>query len=616
MIRFLFRSVRSIIRGIFGFLTFIRTLFFNLIFLVLIVVIAAAYFSGRTDTIKGNSILTLTISGTVVEQPSRFDDFDQGLQDILGFSQPPVTLLQDILDVIDHARADKRIAAIKLDIDGLEQIGIGQARVIGRALNNFKESGKEVIAAQGYFTQNQYYLASYGSKIIMNPMGGAYIQGFGVFRTYFKNALEKLKINFHVFAIGTYKSAADPLIRNSMSAPDKKQTRQWLNFLWDGYVEDVADNRGITAHRFLSYINDIPTNLARVDGDMARLALEYGLVDELAFQSEVDELLRSITGQQFTEKLRTVSTYRYLSTIDRSFTATGEEDNVIGLIVAEGTIVPGASEEQTIGDETMVKLIRQATDNDAIKALVVRINSGGGSAFASEQIRRELSKLQASGKPVIISMGSIAASGAYWLAASSDQIWASADTLTGSIGIFMVLPTIDQALNDLGISRDGIGTTDFTAAFDITQPLSDRTQDAIQLSLEHGYSTFITIVAEGRGLERSRVEELAQGRIYTGAAALDVGLVDHLGDLTDAIGAAAEVADLAHYQVRYLDEQRSLRQRFMNFMQGSATALAASLHIRMPAWIEAVADSPEITMMMYFDDPRGLYAHWMLNVAQ
>jgi protease-4 len=240
-------------------------------------------------------------------------------------------------------------------------------------------------------------------------------------------------------------------------------------------------------------------------------------------QSPANKLLKN---------LRTVSTYRYLATIDRSYTASGKEENVIGLIVAEGAIVPGASEEQTIGDETMVKLIRQAIENDAIKALVVRINSGGGSAFASEQIRRELSKLQAGGKPVIISMGSIAASGAYWLAASSDQIWASADTLTGSIGIFMVLPTIDQALNDLGISRDGIGTTDFTAAFDITQPLSDRTQDAIQLSLEYGYNTFITIVAEGRGLERSRVEELAQGRIYTGAAALDVGLVDHLGEST------------------------------------------------------------------------------------
>jgi protease-4 len=612
VMRFLFNTIKALFKAIFASLSFIRSLFFNLLFIGLIVILAVSFFKTEELVIPDNAILELSISGTVVEQKSEADPFNNYLSEFFGWTEKPrETLLQDVLDTVRQAQEDPKINGLLLNLKYLELIGLNQLEAIGAALNDFKQSGKPVISAEDYYSQDQYYLAAHGSRVFLNPMGGVNLHGYGVYRFYFKEALEKLKVDFHVFQVGSYKSALEPITRNAMSAEDRSQSRAWLTALWNTYVKQVAAQRSLKPEDISAYINRIPENLKEADGDVGRLALDAGLVDGLKTRQEIRSYLAEIAGD---DEEPTIIAYRtYLGTVEKSYRSSETEPDHVALIVAQGTIVPGDSKPGTIGADTTARLLRKAREADHVKAVVLRVDSGGGSAFGSEIIRQEILELKKSGKPLVVSMGTYAASGGYWIAADADEIWASSSTLTGSIGIFMAIPTFEQLLEHGGIHRDGVGTTNLASGLDISQPLSREVSEALQLSLEHGYRQFVSVVAEGRNLPLERVEQLAQGRVYDGSAAVSVGLIDKIGSLNESLASAAALAGLDEYRITTLLPPVSLGEKLLNRIGAETKALVGDNRLISSLLKGFLPEAVNLQSFLLYNDPNGMYAHCMID---
>jgi protease-4 len=610
----LLRIVSGICKGIYRSVVFIGSLFFSLLFIAMIAVFALSIFYSEDVTVADNSILKLTLSGTIVEQRTLEDPYINYAELLMGLPEKPrETVLQEVLDTIDYAESDPRIEAILLDLKYLQGAGLNQLEAIGASLASFKKTGKPVISIEDSYSQDQYYLAAHGSKIFINPMGGVNLNGFGMYRFYFKEALEKLKIDFHVFRVGDHKSAIEPLTRNSMSAEDRSQSREWLSALWQNYITDVSAQRGLKPDNINRYINAVPDNLREVNGDLAGLAMKSGLVDGIKNRREIRSYLMEIVDAKSEDEVSIVSFFDYHSQVPAPYDTDGRQSDQIGLIIAEGTIIDGSSQPGTIGAETVMSLLRQAGSDDRIKAVVLRIDSGGGSAFASELIRQEIIALKNDGKPVLVSMGAYAASGGYWISANADEIWASANTLTGSIGIFMAVPTFEKLLESGGIHRDGVGTTNLAAGLDLTRPLSDELGDAIQMVLENGYDRFISIVADGRNMDRKKVEELARGRVYAGARAKELGLIDEIGALDQTIAAAAARAGLSDYGVTHLKQEVSFRSLLLSRLHAAVSALADRYTWLAPVLSAARPLTSAVQRFLLFPDPNGMYAHCMIG---
>jgi len=611
----LLRAIFTIFKCAWKIVTYSRVIIFNLLFLLLIGLLLVSFFQSRETVIEPDSLLTLTISGDIVEQRPESDPFDYSLTEMFGLTaQPHYVVLQDILDAVMHAEDDPKIKAIVLDLDTMGRAGMNQLTEIGKALSHFRTSGKLVIAAEDFYNQSQYYLAAHADKIFLNPMGGIYLNGFGLYRLYYQEALEKLKINYHVFKVGSFKSALEPLTRNSMSSEDRDQSRAWLQALWKNYLAGVSSQRKCAPADIEDYINKIPENLKSVDGDIAQLARTYKLVDEIRPHHEIRSYLAGLSAADNSDGYRHVSLQDYLKTVVKSHeTVASDQDDTIALIVAQGTIMPGKSRPGIIGSETISTLLRQARTSSEIKAVVLRIDSGGGSAFASEVIRQELLEVKKSGKPLVVSMGAVAASGAYWISADADEIWASENTLTGSIGIFLALPTFEKALNHFGIYRDGVGTTNLSSALDLTKPLSKEVEEAIQLTLDYGYKTFLTIVSEGRSLPMDQIESIAQGKVYAGASARDAGLVDRLGSLDQAIRSAADIAGLDDYKTTTLKPPQSLMDSvFQSIGAQSWTVLSQQTGLT-PLVKKVFSAGSELHDFLLFPDPNGMYAQCLIH---
>ena len=525
----------------------------NLI-LILTLVLALALLWRPAPEVPPGAALVLAPRGMIVEKKSSIDPLTRLMDEMTGSRLPEETALQSILDAIHHAAADQRITTLVLEPDSLEGAGFNQLRDIGLAIDRFRKTGKVVIAFANAYDQGQYYLAAHADEIYLDPMGEVSLEGFGVFRLYFRQLLDKLSITVHVFRVGTFKSALEPFLRQDMSPAAKAANRDWLDKLWGVYRADISRLRGISGHLLDSMINRLDRYLERNGGDTAQMALRAGLVDGLKTRADMDRYLISIVGASDNDdRFSRISMDDYLRTFPSTYAPDRYRDqDVVGIIAAEGDIVPGEGGIGLIGADQLRELIRQARDDDHVRALVLRINSGGGSAFASEQIRRELALVREAGKPVVVSMGAVAASGAYWLAADADAILASPVTLTGSIGIFGALPTFDQSLARIGVRADGVGTTALAGAGSPTRPLSPVLSRALQLSVENGYHRFIDIVARGRDMRKQAVEGVAQGRVWDGRTARSLGLVDELGSLSDAVARAARLAGLDHVRARYL----------------------------------------------------------------
>ena len=533
----------------------------------------------------------------------------------MGEATREETLLKDIIDVIDHAKDDQRVQALVLDLHDMGNAATSKLADIGEALKRFKTGGKPIYASADYYGQQQYYLAAHADHLYLHPMGGVALTGFGIYRNYFKSALEKLMIQFHVFRVGTYKSALEPFLRDDMSEYAKEANLSWLSVLWDTYTATIAELRGLPPETVDDYINNVSENLSLVKGDTAQLALDHGLVDALKTRDEVREELIALVGEDAEEMtINQIQFDDYLAAIQLQRRQNREDTSKVGVIVAKGIILNGVQPAGKIGGDTLTDLIRQARLDDEVKALVLHIDSPGGSALASEIIHREIELTRQSGKPVIASMSSIAASGGYWIASAADEIWAAPTTITGSIGIYSAFATFEKSLDYLGVHNDGVGTTRVADAFDTARPLNPIIADSMEQVIQHNYQRFIKTVSEGRNLSPQDVEKIAQGRVWSGKTAKELGLVDQFGNLQDAVQSAANMANLKDYDVIYIEQPLTAREKLIKrlnrFLAGAANnILGRAAH---PAVRVFKKLGPELEAIVELNDPQGVYAYCLV----
>ncbi|EIZ1896146.1 signal peptide peptidase SppA [Vibrio parahaemolyticus] len=605
----LFKFIGLIFKGIWKSITFIRLALANLIFLLMIAVFyfAFTYTGEGRPVIEKKSALVMNLSGPIVEQRRYVNPMDSVAGSLLGNEMPKENVLFDIVDTIRYAKDDAKVSGLVLALRDLPETNLTKLRYIAKALNEFKASGKPVYAVGDFYNQSQYYLASYADKVYMAPDGGVLIKGYSAYSMYYKTLLEKLDVSTHVFRVGTYKSAIEPFIRDDMSDAAKESATRWVTQLWSAFVDDVRTNRNINAKVLNPTMEELLTEMKSVDGDLAQLAVKMGLVDELATRQDIRTFFAKEFGSDGKDSYNAISYYDYLATIRPDYTLANHD---IAVVVASGAIMDGQQPRGTVGGDTVASLLRQARNDEKVKAVVLRVDSPGGSAFASEVIRNEVEALKKAGKPVVVSMSSLAASGGYWISMSADKIVAQPTTLTGSIGIFSVITTFEKGFSKLGINTDGVGTSPFSGD-GITTGLSEGASQAFQLGIEHGYKRFISLVGSNRDMTVEEVDKVAQGRVWTGQDALSFGLVDQMGDFDDAVELAAKLANVTDYGIYWVEEPLSptelFLQEFMNQVKVSLGVDATSL---LPKSLQPVAQQFEqdASLLQSFNDPKGQYA--------
>ncbi|WP_394174483.1 signal peptide peptidase SppA [Thalassotalea litorea] len=551
-----------------------RIIFLNLVFFLFVIIFFSAVFDD-SDTVKvpDTAALVLNLKGDLVEQKRYVDPMDKLLSESLGQEEErPEILVTDVIDVIETAKSDDRIQTLVIYPQNLMGAGLHHLQMISDAVTDFKESGKEVVSFGDYYSQSQYYLAASADKVWMNPNGMMILEGFGRYRVYFKEALDKLKITQHVFKVGTYKSAVEPYIRDDMSEQAKEANKAWLDQLWSNYKRDIAEFRGLNAVDFDEKAAQLLEKLQQADGSFAEYALRAGLVDELRTREEIrKDMIERVGKAERHDSFSQINFLDYLKATKNPFPVENPASDKVAIVVAKGTILNGYQKPGNIGGDSTAKLLRKARLDKQVKAVVLRVDSPGGSAFASELIRQEVELLKAAGKPVVASMSNYAASGGYWISASANEIWASENTITGSIGIFGMFMTFEKSLSELGVHTDGIGTTDF-AGLSPTQELNPQIGAIIQTSIDRGYKDFLTLVAENRDMTTEDVDKIAQGRVWTGAKAKELGLVDELGDLDDAVAAAAKLASLKSFDTKVIEREMSPKDLFLQNLLDNAQA--------------------------------------------
>lgn len=602
-------------RLVWGSFKFVRNSVLNLIFLFLFVTFLIAIFSGKDKTeIVPGSALVLDLKGLLVEEQTWVDPVEKALNEASGSGgETPEMLVRDVVKVIEAASKDDKIKAMVLALSDLEGGSLDKLKRVGAAIEQFKAAGKEVFATGAFYNQTQYYLASYANKINVNPMGTVLLEGYGSYPMFYKSALEKLQISTHVFKVGTYKSAVEPFIRDDMSPEAKEANAAWLNDLWQTYKTEVAARRGFDVSNFDETFTALNDKLTAANGDMTQYAVNARLVDTVqdreAFRAEMKKLVGEDTENH---TFNQVSYAEYHKLVVPKHQIDNPLTEKIALVVARGTIVDGKAKPGTIGGESTSALLREARLDDKVKAVVLRIDSGGGSAFASEQIAQEIRQLKAAGKPVIASMGAVAASGGYWIAAPADEIYAAPTTITGSIGIFALFHTGEKAFNTLGLNVDGVGTTElagFSNGLPFFKGLQPAAGQVLQQSIEHGYDQFLTHVATSRKLEKAAVDKVGQGRVWTGQKALEFGLVDKLGGLDEAIAAAAEKASLKQYDVKLITQQPSEQEKLLAELFGSAKAAGLLPQREISATSKLLGSlDKQLKVFAQFNDPNGLYS--------
>jgi protease IV len=567
----------GIIRRSFGALWWLldgtRRLVFNLLFLALLVLLAIAWFSGeRRPTVQEKTALVLNLHGDLVEQFSGRGS-DLLLAESLG-QERRETRVRDVLDALESAAGDANIARAVLVLDDLDGGGTASLREVAAALARFKKSGKEVVAWGSDFSQRQYFLAAHADEVYLHPYGSVALRGIGGSGLYFKEALDKLGITIHGFQAGKYKSAIEPLTRQAPSPEALEADLAWMNDLWASWTTEVEAARKLPAGSIKVMIDELPQRLAASQGDLAQLALTEKLVDGIKTRDEfrAQFIARGAPADDNKGTFRQVGFEAYLSTIEP------KRGQRVGIIVAQGEILDDEAPAGTVGGRTTAELVRRAREDDSIKALVLRIDSPGGSVFGSELIRRELDLTRQAGKPVVASMGDLAASGGYWIAMASDEIVADPTTITGSIGVFGVLPTFDKTLEKVGVGSGGASTTWLAAAQNLSQPLDPRVAQMVQTRIDHYYRQFIGAAAAARGTTAEKIDAVAQGRVWTGRQAKSHGLIDTLGGLQEAVASAARRAKLDDYAVAYVEREPRGLERWLSMLLGQM-ARAAATHL-------------------------------------
>jgi len=549
----------------------LRRVLVNGLFIVFLLIFILALTSSQPG-IPEDAALVINPTGRIVEElelPS-----PALVPSGLNVSAPNQTRLHDLVATIRYAANDPRIRLIVLQLDQMGATSLPKLQEIRAAIEYFKESEKMVIAVGPNYTQSQYYLAATADQVFLNPLGAVAISGFSVYRNYFKDLLAKLHIDIRLFKAGEYKSAAEPLVRNDMSNADQQANKQVLDVLWSEYKVDLASMRHIKAERIQTVLDQPSRYLSQHSNSLAELAKAEGLVDTLAHHGSIQAYIAGAMSSN-SDDYPAIDFNEYMLAVNSEGVI--EQKDRVGIIIASGMILDGKQPPGTVGGQSMAQMLVQARQDPNIKAVVIRVDSPGGSAQASEVIRAEVLRLKESGKPVVISMGSVAASGGYWLAAPADEIWASPTTITGSIGAFGVLANVGEGLNQLGIHSDGLGTTSVAAGIRGDRPLPDELARVMQQSISFIYQRFLSVVAEGRHIPKEKVAELAEGRVWTGKDAHRLGLVDELGSFDDAVASAASRAGLETYSKTWIKQPMGLRQMLLVKLFGNADSYASSI---------------------------------------
>ena len=607
------RRIFSWLKTVAKLINFTRLLVFNVIFIILIVIfISAINVDSQPIKIANNTTLDLNFKGFIVEQKSPVQFSNEISKQLLDSDQPELQEYQidEVLQVIRFAENDPRITSILLELDGLQGAALNHITAIGEALSNFKSTGKKVTAISDNYSQTQYLLASFADEIHLNPQGIVFLKGFSVYRLYFKEALDKLLITPHIFKVGTYKSFVEPFTENKMSAASKKANSHWLNQLWSGYINTVLaerqDKSPITIKSISPNLSELKTGLKIAGGDTALYAQQSGLVDSLNSRSQYINQLQQQANEEGS-KLNLLGYNQYQSILPPLYEPKDNEP-VIALIHGSGEILAGNQPINAIGGESFSKLLTHALRNDNIKAVVIRLDTPGGSAFASEKIRQQVLALKLAGKKVVVSMGSVTASGGYWIASAADAIVASPTTLTGSIGIFGMYASAEKALQKLGIHNDGISTSPLSSLTP-TRALDPELAEIMQMGIEHGYQQFLQVVSQGRNMTVSDVDKIAQGRVWTGTDGLNNGLVDKLGNLNDAINEAASLANIIQYSIAEIGPDLSTKQAMLNELFGFGAKLFSNSVEIDPVLLKTVKIlNAQAGVLTRFNDPKGHYA--------
>lgn len=567
--------------------------------LLLIALIGIAGFVDSKEVPDGGALM-LNPVGALVEQKLTLD-----IQDLLLTGDlPKQVLIKDILDALALAKKDARIEYLILNLDNMNSSYIPILQRIARAIDDFKSSGKKVIAIGTQYTQSALFLAAHADEVLMDPEGAALIEGYGMYRTYYKTLLENFDVSINLFKVGEYKSAMEPYIRDNMSDEDKEARMEMLNNWWTAYTDDFESARQLPEGTINKQIQNITAELKVAGGNLAQLSLNNKLVDRLITGHELRTYLKSLTGEDSkTGEFRAIGFNDYLTLERKPGKMT---DKKIAVITAVGSIVDGRANSGSIGSTSINELIRKAGKDEDVVAIVLRVDTGGGSKTASELIRQELENVQSSGIPLVVSMGSLAASGGYWIAASADQIWASPTTLTGSIGIFGFIPTIEKTLARYGVYSDGVGTTELAGGASIERGVTALYGEILQSTIEAGYRQFLETVATGRNMTIEDVDEIAQGRIWSGEKALELGLVDKLGDLEEAIAGAAELADVEDYSVWYVEAEATTQELLMQALM-SEIVVTQRTKATDPLTMVYRKLERDLNFLSHLNDPHGAY---------
>ena len=607
--------LRRLLSGFWRGLTQARLITYNLLFLLVLVLIVLAFSGGAPEPLPKKAALVLDPAGNIVEQKSYVDPYAL----LLDRRDPNdrEVLLRDVLDAIAYAKDDPGITALVMELDELNNVGISKSGEIIAALEDFRSSGKPMIASGEYFSQGQYLLAAQADTIILHPFGGVQIEGFSSYRLYMKEALDKLMLSMHVFRAGEHKSFVEPFMRSDMSPGEKEIAGRWLNQLWSTYTGLVEQRRQLPAGALQQYIAGYSEALQAAGGDLAQMALDQGLVDRLEARREANKSLVELVGESDKKgRYKGVGFERYLAH-KRPLLDTPKDSSRVGVITARGTIREGEQPAGSIGGDSLAALIDQALADEGVEAIVLRVDSGGGGVFASEVIRRKLLEAKDKNIPIVVSMGSVAASGGYWIALPADEIWATPTTITGSIGVFAAFPTVERLINRFGLYVDGVGTTELAGSFRVDRPLNPQLADMLQANVESIYQRFVGLVAEGRDLAPAEVDALAGGRVWSGYDALELGLVDHLGGLDQAVAAAAELAELDEYEVDYIElplsPQEMLVRQLIGQLQAWGWQAGDTWQAGLSRWLAPLQTS--LGMIAEMDDPSDIYARCNLCVA-
>jgi protease-4 len=599
--------IRRFFQATWNGITLVRLALSNILFLVMLGLIYFVYIGGAQAPLPDKGALLLNMSGVVVDEKSPVNPLRAVL--VQPTAADHQVLLRDVIEAIEYAAEDPAINSLVMELGSLANVGISKTQEIVSALETFRATGKPIIAVGDYYTQDQYLLASQADEIIAHPLGGVSLEGYASYHNYFADALEKFSVKVHVFRVGENKGAVEPYMRDDMSEQEKTISQLWLDDLWAQYTDTVESRRGLEPGSLNAYINNYKERLKLQGGDTARAAQEAGLIDQLLSRAEANDYIAEIVGVRNEDDLYEAVVFERYVARKRPLSLSAPDGDRVAVITATGSILPGDQPPGAIGGDSLARLIRGAADEEDVKAIVLRVNSGGGSLFASEVIRQQVLYAKEQGLPVVISMGAVAASGGYYIAAQADEIWATPGSITGSIGVFAAFPTFEQLLARLGVHTDGVGTTDLAGSMRSDRDLNPDLVDALNNTIEFAYDSFLGIVAQGRGMAVDAVDPVAQGRVWSAADALDKGLVDKLGSLQEAIESAAALAGVEDYTVQYVAlplsprdmvlKQLANRLGSFDLLRGSAAAITAS------RWMQPMENAA--VELNALQDPRHIY---------